>query len=424
MMCISRLFLSFSLLGVACAAYAGVAPVVLSGPSPSIPSSLSVGDTQTVTYTLTSNIPGHSFPAVTITGSPSIPYADGAVSINTGSCGNNWTGSCTFTMSLAPTAAEEPTLSQVLNINYRGRSALSSSFSVAVTAPVSRNVFAYIANTFGGADGVLSCLQPGSTCTQAGWGLGTSQAYDVAVNAAGTFLYATDPFSSKIVSCNLNSTSGIVSGCTEQISLSGAASMAISPDGTMLYLAVPSGPSTGTVYACPVSGATVGSCAAVANQPSNATNNGIKVKTYAGTTYVYYGMSQNIERCSLATPTAFGSCTTQALPSNGQVSGMAFTPNGAYFYATKAAPPFNGTIYLCAVDGGGSLNACQTVVPVSSSTAERGIAVNPAGDALYITNGSNLYTCALTGGGSTVGSCNPPVDYSAYSTCLNGLEVR
>lgn len=106
-------------------------PVILSGPTPTIPSTLSINNPKTFIYTITNNVPKLSFP-ITIKGiSPPVTRT-----IVANDCGNAippGPSTCNIGIRIAPTSASAgQSINQTLLVDYKGRVPLKSSIRFAI----------------------------------------------------------------------------------------------------------------------------------------------------------------------------------------------------------------------------------------------------------------------------------------------------
>lgn len=125
------------------------APVVLSEPSPAISDQYAVGDVATVIYTITNNISGQSFPIV-------VSGISGAVSRTTvdNDCGDNLRAgpaSCQLGITIAPLVENaDSVIHQRMQIDYQGRSPLTSDIRFTVPAVPSNKIIFATATSYTG----------------------------------------------------------------------------------------------------------------------------------------------------------------------------------------------------------------------------------------------------------------------------------
>jgi hypothetical protein len=106
-------------------------PVTISDPSPSIDSSYKVGETKTVIYTVTNNVPGQSEP-ITVTGI-SVPVSRVAVAHDCGNALPIGPSTCNIGILIAPIISEVgQSINQSLIVNYQGRTPLIKSIAFTV----------------------------------------------------------------------------------------------------------------------------------------------------------------------------------------------------------------------------------------------------------------------------------------------------
>ncbi len=186
MKCVTSLFFLLAMQS----AFAGMVPVVISDPTPSIAANYSVGNSNTFTYTVTNHTPA-TFPLA-------VSGISGSVSRTsvTSDCGNTLPGnsSCNIGITIAPTGNDYgASINQTLAVNYQGRMALAKNISFSVSpagrifAIGGRNLFApaiivsndglgqtwttgFTDNSIGGFILGVGCTGSGSTAVCAGAG--------------------------------------------------------------------------------------------------------------------------------------------------------------------------------------------------------------------------------------------------------------
>jgi hypothetical protein len=122
-------------------------PVTISGPVPAISSNINVGDSNTITYTITNNVPGRSFP-ISIAGI-STPVNRTLVANDCGSNLPAGPATCNIGIIIAPTSNNTgQTVNQILSVDYHGRTPLTANIQFSIlAAPVTTLLIAAGQNT-------------------------------------------------------------------------------------------------------------------------------------------------------------------------------------------------------------------------------------------------------------------------------------
>lgn len=393
-------------------------PVTLSGPNPTLAVSYASNTSSSVTYTITNYVP-QSFP-ITVSGL-SNPIQRTSVANDCGSSLPAGPSTCDIGITISPTSAEAgATINQTLAINYQGRTTLTSPISFSVSAfayvtPLSPDAFnaAQIQQYLLSQDGLLS-FDENATQTEGHYGQmtfatvdGTQYAYILengvtycSINSDSTFnhcipttapttgmnhphgiafatfnqqyAYLTDPNSSSLFQCTIDTTSGDLSSCSEYSdgNIDAALGIAFNTDGNGAQHAYVADAATGMLV-CPMN-ATTGS---FMSSPGCTTTPslgaapswvpyGIAFTTARGTRYAYVadnGTGANfghVYRCLLNADGTFKNNSCVATPTDTSSfapwnpSYIAFTTfNGIqYAYVVNNQSVNIGSIYRCTVD--------------------------------------------------------------------------
>ena len=154
-LCVTHLFLSPL-------AFAGGPTVTMSGPTPTIASSYGAGISSTVIYTITNNVP-NSLPVTVsgITGAITRTTVANDCGTSLPAAGTTGPSTCNIGITITPTTAQiGSSISQTMEVNYQGRTPLTSDISFSA-----RQVFAYVSSWNSGAPDAASIYQCGLTST-------------------------------------------------------------------------------------------------------------------------------------------------------------------------------------------------------------------------------------------------------------------
>jgi hypothetical protein len=118
-------------------------PVTISDPSPAIADSYNRGDSQTIVYTITNNVPNRSFP-ITVSGMTA-PLNRTIVANDCGGSLPKGPSTCNIGVLIAPTCASTGKwIKQNLSVNYQGRTPLVKNIAFSVVTPL--DILRYIIN--------------------------------------------------------------------------------------------------------------------------------------------------------------------------------------------------------------------------------------------------------------------------------------
>ncbi len=365
-LCVTSLFLSPL-------AFAGGPPVTMSGPTPAIAPSYSVGISSTVIYTITNNVPKRL--PVTVSG------ITGAITRTTvaNDCGatlpaasTSSPSTCNIGVVITPTESEiGSAVSHTMLVDYGGRKPLTNTFSF-----TARQSFAYIA----GRNGTISSCQVNPTtgqfsaCGNSG-GTGFNTPTEVVMNTFGGINYAYIPnlSSGRISRCTLTANTGQLSSCVD----SGAGAIFANPWGIAfytptngnIYAYVPAGgtstvlqclvnSNTGLLSSCVDSGAGAVFTAGNADDSEYIAFNTVGEKTYVYVTEGQTGAGQVVTQCLVnAASGQFSNCANFNLGLPG-VTGIAFdTISGqsvAYLSSWNLAQ-----VFICSVNATNGQLSCS-----------------------------------------------------------------
>lgn len=404
-------------------------PVTLSGLSPAISPTFSVGINQTVKYTITNYIPkqlpltisGFSKPITRITVDNdcqnSLPPAQDVSHPST----------CNIGFNIKPTTSEMSTIvSQTLSVNYKGRESLTNTISFKVVNALrayisnfgNNSISMCIVDSFTGALGTCTAIKDPTFNKPLGMGINTN----------GTFAYvANHIWGSKPISiCPIDPNTGLFGACTA-VDGNGVLARAnpqraeLNPANTHLYVATSMG---NFVFVCPLTngGASIGTCIILAGndaQENTTFNNTQDIAFSADGRFAYIANYNNlVSICPVLDDATFGPCTTSGGPSNSDTStfvapfGLSFNSTHTILYVANsgrngqaipesisACQVSNTSISNCVVsNGNGTLDSDNTEIQLWMSEAF---------NVGYIPNsGSNtISTCPLKPNG-TLGHCS------------------
>jgi hypothetical protein len=358
------------------------ATVSLSAPNPAVLASYASNSSQTVIYTVTNNVPNKSFP-FTISGI-SAPLSRTTVSNDCNQTIPAGPSTCNIGIAISPTAGEVGlTINQTLQLNYQGRTPLTSQLSFSVIqqffAYVLPTIFPQIIDQFtiDTTTGLLSS-NPATAYSS------NTQTYKQLTFASvnGTqYAYVTDP-NIGVYQCTINNTNGSFNTCTALSAPPGwiPYGIAFATVNNVQYAYV-TDVGNGNIFQCSLnSNGSFSSCATATPQTffapydiAFATINSIQYAyvTDAGSGGV--GNYGDVYQCLLNNDGTFSACTiaTSLISTPLWIPySIAFTSLAGIQYAYvsdngTSTTPANGNVYLCLLDANGLFTQCN---PTPSST--------------------------------------------------------
>ncbi len=352
-----------------------IPPVTLSGPSPAISPYYAGGASSIVTYTITNNVP-KKLP-VTISG-VSNGISRTAVSNDCGSLMPAGPSSCNIGIAISPAVAQiGSTINQTLQVNYQGRSPLTSPIAFSVIQPV-----AYVTPS-PGTNSILQFLLDtvnGSfTTSQTTYTSISKQFGQLAFATVGGVQYGyTVDQNGFVYQCNIN-LDGTFSSC----SATPQSPPAWAPHGIAfatvngVQYAYITDVGVGEIYQCSLnSDGSFSNCSLAISTAFNAPY-GIAFATISGIQYAYIaeavtsgGPTGAVYQCTLNSNGSLNACT--ATPQLGAPAWIAYsvtfstTGGTQYAYVTdNGTSPTTGHVYQCSLNNDGSFNVCTATPTVS-----------------------------------------------------------
>ncbi len=310
-----------------------------------------------------------------------------------------------LSISVTPTTAS---INALATQQYTATGTYGDGTTQNITSNVSWDSGAAIASvsTSGLAQGITS----GSTSISSKLGGITSNSATLNVTA---YAYTANTNSNNIIYCpiNQNGTGSFSSCSTTGAGLTKPYSLAITPDGSYLYIGATAGSSQ--IIACSVNSNGSLTCGtAISGTPT--TVNGMTINS-AGT-YLYLTTGNSIEYCSVGSGTLTGCATTGSTVNS--ASGISLNPAGTFAYVASNT---DGKIDYCSVNTNGSLSNCS--VFSSGLTSPVAVTFNYAGNIIYITNGSDTVTYCNVNSDGSAGTCKTMSGISNLAK-VNGLMIN
>jgi DNA-binding beta-propeller fold protein YncE len=252
-----------------------------------------------------------------------------------------------------------------------------------------------------GSDGTLSPI----TLSTAGSAAGSGP-WGIAISPNGSCLYVTNSGSDG--SNGLSAYSIGSGGTLSPITLSTAGSttgsqpwgIAISPNGSYLYVTNRNGESTGSLsaYSIGSTGTLSPITLSAAGSTTGAGPEGIAISPNGSHLYVANYASNSLSAFTIGSNGTLSPITLSTAGSTtGSGGGIAISPNGSYLYVTNGGIDGTNGLSAFTIGPGGTLSpiTLSTAGSTTGSYAE-GIAISPNGSYLYVTNTNHNGTGSLS----------------------------